>query len=206
MVFDRTRRSHLIRARTEEDADELLRRLQVGIPVGEFELWELPRIVTVRSEMDLNATGRCVAKMAFNAACYVFGSGVIRTEYYDPVRAYIRGLDVISGPATDENGEDGVLVDYRFVDRWIEDEPRANSPPHADWQSIELSRRGNELFATVLLYGGYFEFGVHLGPFPGWCTDRVPIRIRSEYDGDWWELGASHPVRWPSNRLPPWET
>jgi hypothetical protein len=199
VIFGRPGKTHLLRARRSEDADSLLADLRTGLPVATFALWK-PDIerVRIRISFDVNVPGRCAAKMAFNMATAVLGSDVMLREDFDPVRAYIRGEDVLEGPAVGENGEVGCTIDYRFVDPWI-DRPRAQGATDTRVHAITLEVAAGRLYAHVSLFGGLDYFRVRLGPLAEGVKESTMIfALSCRPDGDWWVPGEGLP--WPHRK------
>src|SRR5690606_23858295 len=100
---------HLLRARTQEEADRLVELTKKATPSSKYHDFPINPDVTFKISMDMNSPGRCAAKMAFNAATYIFGPEVMLRDAYDPVRRYILGEDLQEGPATTDDGEEGLL-------------------------------------------------------------------------------------------------
>jgi hypothetical protein len=205
LVIDRSGRSHLLRSRSHEDADRLVKLLSNGVQSGEFQPWTPPQPDRVHLPMDFNIPGRCAAKMALNMACYVVGSEVILRGAFDPVRKYILGEDVISGPAMSADGEQGVRVDYRFVDPWVNRQPLSAGETYGNWHAVILGHFRNRLTGLVLIYGGIDRFKVHLGPFPESFESRFPVSLKSDIDDDWWSMIEQPELRWRSNERPVWD-
>lgn len=187
LVIDRKLKSHLLRARTQQAADSLLAALRKGVEPGPYANWEAPRSAPLRISTDLNVVGRCAAKMAFNMATAVLGPQVTLKDDFDGVRAYILGSDVLAGPAIAESGEQGIRVDYRFVDPWIDPEARPQRRGPSDTHTILLGViRGRSLGAKLSLFGGAEQFTVRLTPGLVIGATALPFALWRRADADWW--------------------
>ena len=179
-------KKHLLRARTQEAADHVRYALKKGrtAVMKPSEPYQLPEKTYIRLSTDPNMIGRCVAKMAFNWGTMVLGPRFMLGEQFRPVKAYIMGTDVQDGPAVDEHGEQGVLVDQRFVYPWFEREPIETERPSTE-HAIELLDLKGELGAYVGLCGGAEYFWVRLGPLDGVDMSRLPFVILRMEDDDY---------------------
>ena len=179
-----------LRARSEAEADRLLAQAAAAQSVDDrrpFEPLTLPETMSLRMSVDPNSVGRCIAKMAFNMATAVLGPSVVLGDQFNPVRAYILGTDVQEGPTVTEDGEAGVLVDYRYVEPWLN---RPSRPPVASTRvhTIELVKHRGGLGAFVGLFGASEWFAVRLGPLDGLDTRLLGTRLMRGDDDDYWQI------------------
>lgn len=193
-IPDMTGKSHLIRARTAEQAEQVRASIKKGsMPEkGEVEPVDVTgQPVMLRTTYEPNVVGRCVAKMAFNLASIVFGAEPLVRESFNPVRDYIRGKNVeVKDLTTTSEGQLVGELDERFVDRWF-NEPRSQPIAPTSWHVIELAKRDKQLVAQLHLVGGIWRFLVRLGPFDGLHADGVPSGLSREDDDDHWLLGGA---------------
>ena len=190
-IVDMKRKSHLIRARTQDLAEKVRAAIKKGPkpPTSEVEPVDITgQPAMLRMSYDPNLIGRCVAKMAFNLASMVFGSEAMVHHRFDPVREYIRGNNVIEAQLT--TTPDGKVVgklDERHVARWF-NEPRSELIRPTSWHIVELDRYRGELVARVCLVGGLLRFFVRLGPLGDLQGEGLPAAVSREDDGDYWFL------------------
>lgn len=200
LVVNRKGRKHLVRARDAAQVDRLLGLIEKTPPSGEYQNWDLKPEVQLLLSMDVNTPGRCAAKMAFNAATYTLGPNVMISADYDPVRNFILGEDVMEGPVTTDGGEEGLLLDTRFVDDMRESPPtRGNSTDH----TIIVDVVGDQLCSSVSLFGGAEAFSVRLGPAPSSKMDRLPMAVTIAAAGEVWCL-LNHGRLWWHHEEPIW--
>lgn len=164
--------------------------------------WVSDLNVRVRISTDMNVPGRCAAKMAFNMTSYVLGPDLILGPEFDGVRDYILGKDVVSGPSQSPSGEPGVLVDYRYVDPWLSEQPQEKPTRHE--HSIVLELVSGVLVGHVLLRGGLSRFRVRLGRPREIRARRLPAQLVCRGQTDWW-LVLNDAVRtWVHTEPPMW--
>lgn len=202
LVASQGRRPHLLRARTTDEAKEFIDQLRRADGPKDFEERTYEPNLGLRLSMDPNVPGRCAAKMAFNAAAYVFGVRCMISEEFDPIRAYILGDDVLDTFPTDYSGPDGVAVDWRFVNDWITNRNsgrRGDSREHTIW----LEEEDRHLVASVELFGGAESYLVRVGALPSQSSDRLPIGILSTRDWEFWCMPLAGKF-WKHGDAPPW--
>lgn len=200
-------RTHLLRARTQSEVETVLRVLQGGAFHEPRQYTLTPIGLDIRLSMDPNIPGRCAAKMAFNAAAYVFGSQAMVSGEYDPIRNYILGRDVREGPFTFPDGEVGLRIDHRYVEDMHEGEDSfiQGDSRHYD---LKLGSKDGHLCAVVSLLGGAERFWVRLGPIPEGQAFKLPIGLIRQDPGDFWFLfgrgGWFHgnEPQWPEQATP----
>jgi hypothetical protein len=201
LVVSRQKRSHLIRARTNEDADRVLAAVRKGVKPAGYAPWDARIKTSLRLSIDVNVPGRCAAKMAYNMAAEVLGSDYMRGRAFKPVRAYILGTNVTSGTGIGENGEEGAIIDYRFVDPWFGD-PHPQKWP-TNHHALSLGAVGDKLCAAVELFGAIERFWIRLGELGPARLGRLPCLLVRRDDADWWILPRRQRA-WRHSEKPMW--
>lgn len=193
LVVNRKGKKHLVRARDAAQVERLLGLIEKTRPSGEYQNWDLNPHVHLLLSMDVNAPGRCAAKMALNAATYALGPDVVLGPDYDPVRNFVLGTDVVEGPVTASDGEEGLLLDTRFVD-----DSGVNAPMrgHPTWHTINLGVVRGGLCSRVSLFGGAERYWVRLGPAPSSRMDRLPIAVTILTVGEVWLMPNQGRLWW----------
>ena len=203
LIINAPGRPGLIRARTEQQAALLIAACRsASTPVRAWA--PNMRLAGVKLSTDFNVFGRCAAKMAFNMGAAVFGPEHMLRDSFDPIRRYILGDDVVSGPAVSAEGEAGVKIDYRYVEPWFGTRTERRRLGPRNGHRIVLTADQGFLRGQVTLWGGLEDFHVRLGPCPGsWQSPGKIAALWSRPTDDWWVMGGRHgPQRHGSCRLP----
>lgn len=161
----------VLRARTEGDAQSLLRELVGWRRLLQPDVRQLTASVDasrvlLRLSTPINAVERCVAKMAFNFLAHHLGAEMALRPEFDPVRRYITGEEVdpvleVEDPA---GGEAGFTVDTRFVTPWHTNRKMdASSWILPDGHTLALHAYDRVVSCGVHLFGGAEHFRVSLG-------------------------------------------